>query len=385
MSLLLLFHGAPLSVVAPPARTRSTRSAGPRRATQAAGPSGRHAAAGPSGRRTSSGPKARTRAAAFHASATRIAALGYSNQAGGDTQVAAAEAVLGRSFHGLRQNQAYTVTGWTFASSEYDAGRTTTYRSIQFDTLPGGWAAAANGDADATLTTTFQNLRAAGRWNAHNPAIICLHHEATVAPFGTAGFLASDYIAMWQHIVPNVIDAGGFSVYDRFGTYNPNGVLVTAYVGWDRMFVGNGGVGPPTAGQGVDDLDPDTGLPAGQTLYTYLGSDPYNSVDSPGVLKYTTDAGVLLNPIITAAVARGKDWICGEFGCEDGSTAQDHVNKAAWVDSARQIIISRGRSRPGVCRALLLTIKADASKYNVDSSAESTAAFQRLGASTYFS
>jgi hypothetical protein len=43
------------------------------------------------------------------------------------------------------------------------------------------------------------------------------------------------------------------------------------------MFVGSGGVEPPTAGQGIDDLDP------GSTLYTYR-NDHYNNLGAPGVL-----------------------------------------------------------------------------------------------------
>ena len=312
-----------------------------------------------------------------HQAATRVCTLGYSNQVLGGVDPLVVEGQIGRTFTGLRQNQAYTVTGWSVAVTEFDAGRTFTYRSIQFDAFPGGWAAVATGGADATLTTTFNNLRAAGRWNAQNPAAICLHHECTLAPFGTAGFLAADYKAMWQHVVP-FCDAQGWTVHRSDGSYNPNGVLDFWLVGWDRMFVGTGGVGPPTAGQGFDDIDP------GPQYYYGIGNDHYNNLDAPGVLRYGTDAGVLLNPVIAAAVSRNKDFIIGEMGCPDGATTQDHVNKAAWIDSTRQILISRGRYKPGVCRAMLLTIKASAENFNVDSSAESLAAFQRLGASTYF-
>ena len=308
---------------------------------------------------------------------TRICTLGYSNQVLGGVNVATVESLLGRSFTGLRQNQAYTTTGWATAITEYDAGRTLTYRSIQFDAFPGGWAAVATGGADATMTTTFNGIQTANRWNAQNPALICLHHECTLSPFGTAGFLAADYKAMWQHLVP-FADAGGWTVHRSDGTYNPNGVLDFALVGWDRMFVGANGVGPPTAGQGIDDVDP------GKQYYRYLGTDLYNAIDSPGVLRYGTDAATLLNPFIAACVTRNKDFIIGEMGCEDAATTTDHTNKAAWLDSMRQILISRGAHQPGVCRALLTTIKASAENYNVDSSAESLAAFQRLSASTYF-
>lgn len=313
-----------------------------------------------------------------------VCVLGYSNQVLGGVVVGDVETLIGRQFHGLRQNQAYTVTGWTTASSEYDLGRTATYRSIQFDTLTGGWAAAATGAADATLITTFNNLRTTGRWNAANPAFICLHHEATVSPFGTAGFTAADYIAMWQHIVP-VLDANGFTVHDRFGAFNSNGIIELCYVGWDRMFVGANGIGGPTAGQGVNDLDPDTGLPAGQTMYRYIGSDVYNNLDSPGVLRYGTDAGVLLRPLIAAAVARNKDLIIGEMGCPDGTTTLDHQQKATWLDSLRVILDGQGNTSPGVCRAMFTTIKASTENFNVDSSAESLAAWQRIGQDAYYS
>jgi hypothetical protein len=87
---------------------------------------------------------------------------------------------------------------------------------------------------------------------------------------------------------------------------------------------------------------------------------------------------------VNAAITRNKDFVIGEMGCEDGATTTDHTNKAAWLDSLRVGLIARGASKPGVCRALLTTIKASAENYNVDSSAESLAAYQRLGASTYF-
>ncbi len=318
-----------------------------------------------------------------HRQNTRVCAFGYSNQVLGGVDPLVVETQIGRTFTGLRQNQAYTVTGWSVAASEYDAGRVVTYRAIQFDTAPGGWAAVATGSVDSTVLTTMANLRATNRWNAQNPALICLHHEPTLAPFGTAGFLAADYIAMWEHLVP-LLDTNGYTVHDRHGVYNPNGIIELAYVGWDRMYVGAGGVGPPTAGQGYLDLDPDKNQPAGTSLYRYLGSDVYNNLDSPGVLRYGTDALTLLTPLVNAAVAKNKDFIIGEMGCPDGTTTQDHVNKAAWLDSLRVGLIARGAHKPGVCRALLTTIKASSENFNVDSSAESLAAFQRFGVSTYF-
>ena len=309
---------------------------------------------------------------------SRISPLGFGNQTLGGVNPTTVEGLLGRSFTGTRQNQAYTTTGISTAITDYDAGRRLAYRSIQLDTVPGGWAAAATGAADAQITTFCQNVQNAARWNAANPFLVCLHHECTLSPFGTATFTASDYKAMWQHIVP-FCDSNGWTVHRSDGTYNANGVIDFALVGWDRMFVGANGIGGPTAGQGIDDVDP------GSQYYRYLGSDVYNPIDSPGVLRYSTDASLLVTPLINASISRGKDFIIGEMGCEDAATSQDHTNKAAWIDSFRSLILARGAHKPGVCRALLLTIKASAENYNVDSSPEALAAFQRLAASTYFS
>lgn len=296
--------------------------------------------------------------------ATKVCVLGYSNQTS-PTDIPTLEASIGRSFHGLRQNQQYTVTSVSTAITEYDAGRTFSYRSIQFNAAPGGWAAAATGTFDTQLVAFCNAVIAAGRWTAQNPFWVCLHHEATTSGgvFGTPGFSAADHKAMWQHCVP-VMRATGAPI-------------AFAYVGWDRMFVGANGIGPPTAGQSFDDLDP------GVAYYSRIGSDPYNQPDSPGVLRYGTNAATLLEPIRQAAIARNMDWMCGEMGCQDGATTQDHVNKALWLDSLRVYLDGLGATGPGVCRALLTTQETP-SLYNWDSSAEALAAGQRFGHDAYY-
>ncbi len=298
--------------------------------------------------------------------ATKVCVLGYSNQNLGTTDIASIETAMGRQFHGLRQNQQYTVTSVSTAISEYDAGRTFSYRSIQFNTAPGGWAAAATGAFDTQLVAFCNAVIAAGRWTTQNPFWVCLHHEATTSGgvFGTAGYSAADHKAMWQHCAPVMLATGA--------------PIKFAYVGWDRMFVGANGIGPPTAGQSFDDLDP------GVAYYSRIGSDPYNQPDSPGVLRYGTNAATLLEPIRQAAIARNMDWMCGEMGCQDGTTTADHTNKAAWLDSLRVYLDGLGATGPGVCRALLTT-QESASLYNADSSAESLAAYVRLGHDAYYS
>ena len=297
--------------------------------------------------------------------ASQVAVLGYSNQTS-PTDIPTLEAAIGRGFHGLRQNQQYNNTSISFAITDYDAGRTFSYRSIQFNTAPGGWAAAATGTFDSSLVALCNAITAANRWTTQNPFWLTLHHEATTSGgvFGTTGFLAADYKAMWAHCVPVMLATGA--------------PIAFAYVGWDRMFVGQNGVGPPTAGQSFDDLDP------GTSLYSRIGSDPYNQVDSPGVLRYGTNAATLLDPIRNAALARDMDWMMGEMGCSDGSTSQDHLNKAAWLDSLRTYVNTLGAYGPGVCRAVLTT-QETGSLYNWDSSAEALAAGARFGGDTYFS
>lgn len=330
------------------------------------------------------GVSGETLAARHGQAATRVSYLGYSNQVLGGVDPLVVQTQIGGAFTGLRQNQAYTTTGIATAITEYDAGRTLQYRSIQVDTLPGGWAAVTAGNADAQFTTFAQNVMAnPTRWNPGNPFIVSFSHEAS-NDLGVLG-TAQQEIDAYRH-VRDLFDSLGATVYSKTGHYL-GGPIKMAYVGWDRMFVGANGVGPPTAGQSYDDFDPDKGsspAPAGTSYYEFAGSDVYNVVDSPGVLRYGTSAATLIQPIIDAAVARGKDWIIGEFGVGDGATAQDHTNKATVVDGTRTLLVSRGRYKPGVCRALLLTIKASAENFNVDSSAESLAAFQRLRASTYF-
>ena len=316
---------------------------------------------------------------------TRICPFGYSDQTLGGVNVATVESLLGRSFTGLRQNSDVPAN-WQNTNghvTNYDAGRTTSYRAIQIQSTD-TWTGFASGGFDTQLQTTVDNIRNSGRWSASNPFLLCFHHETSLPAYSTCG-TAQNFIDAFRHF-RDFLDAGGYTVFTKTGHYQ-GGVFKTAYVGWDRMFVGANGVGPPTAGQGIDDYDPDKGsspAPVGTSYYDYIGSDVYNVVDSPGVLRYGTDAGTLLNPLIAAAVTRNKDFIIGEMGCGDGATTTDHTNKAAWLDSLRTSLISRGAHKPGVCRALLTTIKASVENYNVDSSAESLAAYQRLSASTYF-
>jgi hypothetical protein len=317
---------------------------------------------------------------------TRVCTLGVSDQALGGVVIATVEGQIGRIFTGLREN-ADISTNWVNTGShitQYGNGKTTSYRACQNDPATETYAAAIAGTYDASWTTLVTNIRNSGKWTPTNPFILCYGHETTVAQWAPLG-TAQQFIDAYRHF-RNLTDSLGATVRTKNGTYQ-GGCIVMAYVGWDRMFVGANGIGPPTAGQGVDDYDPDKGsspAPAGSSYYEYLGSDVYNVLDSPGVLRYGTDALTLLAPLVNAAVARNKDFIIGEMGCPDGATSQDHTNKALWLDSLRLGLIARGRYKPGVCRALLTTVKASVENYNVDSSAESLAAFQRLGASTYF-
>lgn len=335
---------------------------------------------------TSTGESGRTIVKHKYVRPSRVCVLGVSDQALGGVVIATVEGQIGRQFHGLRQN-ADISTNWVNTGghiTQYGNGKTTSYRACQNDPATETYAAAISGTYDTRFTTTVTNIVNSGKWTPANPFIICYGHETTVAQWAPLGS-AQGFIDAFRHY-RNLADSLGATVRTKAGVYQA-GCIVMAYVGWDRMFVGTNGVGPPTAGQGVDDYDPDKGsspAPAGTSYYEYIGSDVYNVLDSPGVLRYGTDALTLLTPLVNAAIVRNKDFIIGEMGCPDGATTLDHTNKAAWLDSLRVGLIARGQHRPGVCRALLTTVKASAENYNVDSSAESLAAFQRIGASTYF-
>lgn len=318
------------------------------------------------------------------ARARRVCYLGVSDQALGGVVLTDVEALIGRSFTGFRQN-ADTPPNWASISAHSNgytnSGRTFSYRAIQVKTS-GTWSEVIAGTHDAALASLASAIVAIPtKFNAANPFYVCFHHEASIdsTPLGGPSGTAQQRIDAFRHVR---------TVWNASSSLRENGgPIVLADVGWDRMFVGALGVGGPTAGQGVNDFDPDQGsspAAAGFSYYGPTGSDVYNVVDSPGVLRYGTDAAVLLEPLRDHAIARGKDYMIGEFACPDGATTQDHRNKAAWIDSARRFIRGQGRHGPGRCIAVLATVKSSSDNYMVDSSAESLAAWRRWGRDEYF-
>ena len=315
---------------------------------------------------------------------TDICTLGFGNQTLGTTDVAAMEALIGRSFHGIRLNVDVTANWNTTGGhiTQFDLGRTASYRAFQLNPATDTYAQAIAGNFDTNFTSMVNNIVNSHRWTTTNPFILCFQHETTLgsnAPLGTA----QNFIDAFRHY-RLMLDSLGASVTSVTGAA-VGGPIIMAYVGWDRMFT-NGTVNSPPAGASYTDYDPDLGsspAPAGTTYYTLVGSDVYNNIVS-GSLQYGTVAATLLADIRAQAVARNKDWMIGEIAASDGATSQNHVDKAAWWDSIRTYIDGCGTTSPGVCRYMFTTIKTDASLYNIDSSAESTAAWQRLGFDSYY-
>lgn len=303
--------------------------------------------------------------------------LGYSNQLVTDPQ--SVERLIGRTFNGLRQNQNISVSGWSTAISEYALGRRLTYRSVDINS--GTWADVTAGTHDTELLAIASNLAAAGLWSPSNPAYICFMHEATVAGNSVYG-TGQDYINAYRHVV-DLWDANGYTAVKKDGTAN-GGPIVMVLVHFQRAFTNTlelGGTETPPAGLAHADFDPDGGsspAPGGTTYYSGIGIDGYNSITSPGHLKYGTTASNLFSGVVAQAAATGKFTFVGEFGCEDGTTTTDHTNKADWLDSCRAYFKTLVGTQQQL-RALLLTVKTSAENYNVDSSAQATAAFQRLG------
>jgi hypothetical protein len=366
------------ATVAGPVRTDRTRSEGPHARTSSVGLPRRTASSGARGRARVSDTVSRTRAARFSVARTRVCTLGYSNQTS-PTDIPTLEAAIGRKFHGLRQNQQITTTSWAFAISDYDAGRgPITYRSIQISS--GHYTDITSGSLDANLTTIGNGLLAAARWTPGH-AILTFQHETTLSSndvFGTA----QDYIDAFRHFRV-LMDTLGITKYDRFGVYRGGPALI-ARTAFEREFT-NGTVNTPPAGKSFDDFDPNLGtVPTtpGIDYWELLGVDPYNDIVS-GSLRYGTDAATLLDGPRNAALARGKNWFIGEIGCMDGSTAQSHLDKAAWLDSVRTYITGLGARGPGVCKHMFTT-QETGSLYNWDSSPEALAAGKRIADSTYF-
>lgn len=328
------------------------------------------------------GMTGKTRVLQRRFSRTQVCTLGYSNQTS-PTDIPTLEASLGRKFHGLRQNRQLTdasAQNWQTAIDDYNAGRgPITYRSIQLNT--GLYTDVTSGVWDATLTTWFNNLKAANLWQPGH-AILTFMHEVALASNDFLG-TSQNFIDAYRHI-RLLGDSLGVSYQSVTGHYI-GGPAKWAYTGWLRQFT-NGSVDSPTAGKSYSDYDPDLGsspAPTGTTYYDYVSVDPYNNLVS-GSLKYGTNAATLLDGPRNAAITRGKEWMIGELGCQDGATSQNNTDKAAWLDSVRVYLNGLGSHGPGVCRHLLTT-QETGSLYNWDSSAEALAAGQRLAASTYFS
>jgi hypothetical protein len=288
------------------------------------------------------------------------------------------------AFATLRQN-ADISTNWVNTGqhiAQFDTGRTASYRALQNDPSTESYAAAIAGTYDARFTTTVNNIVNSHRWSTTNPFIVCYGHEVTVSSWDPLG-TKQQFIDAYRHF-RLLLDSLGASVTSVTGAA-VGGPIIMAYVGWDRMFT-NGTVNSPPAGKAYSDYDPDLGsspAPPGTTYYTLVGSDVYNNLVS-GSLQYGTNAATLLADVKAQAVARNKDWMIGEFAAADGATAQNHADKAAWLDSMRTYLDGLGTTSPGVCRYVFSTIKTDANLYNIDSSAESTAAWQRWGNDSYY-
>ncbi len=310
--------------------------------------------------------------------------LGVSNQVLGGQDLHAVEAMIGRKFVALRQNQGITTHGWTGAAGfADDDGYNLTYRDIQLDDA-GSWANVPLGTYDSDLTAIFSAIIADGHWGPFNPAYCAFTHETSIAGDGGAG-TAQEYIDAHRY-VRLFADAAGASMWSVTGEYI-GGPIIWVYVGWDRMFVDVDGNTPPDVDQAFDTYDPNQGTdpaPTGTSYYEGIGSDVYNDI-AAGVLKYGADAATLLQPIYDAAVSRGCFWMIGEWACADGATTTDHENKADWIDSFRAFIEACPSDGPGSIPFVCSTVKISASNYQPDSSAESLAAWRRLALSETFS
>lgn len=309
--------------------------------------------------------------------------LGMTNQTLGGVVIQDVEALLGRPFVGLRQNQDISTTGWTTASSDYDLGYVRTYRDIDMNTA-GDWAAVVAGTYDTDLTAIATNLMAlSSKFNPQNPAIIAISHETSLAYEAGVG-TAQEFIDAYRYI-RDLWDGMGATVYSKTGVYL-GGPIQMAYVGWDRMFT-NGAVNSPPAGESYTDFDPDQGsspAPGGTSYYEYCGSDIYNKVSSPGVLTYGTDAATLFDDVVAQANSRGKPFIIGEMGVGDGATTTDHTNKAAWLASAQAYLEALPRDGAGSCEGIWLTFKNSSDNFMVDSSTQALAAYQAFAQSPVF-
>ena len=140
-----------------------------------------------------------------------------------------------------------------------------------------------------------------------------------------------------------------------------------------------------------------TAAPAGTCYWDLAGTDLYNkyqgSVGSR-TLKLAinngdpsgTDPLSIFTIISDYAAAQGKQWMIGEYGCEDNGDlgTTDHTNKATFVASTAAAIKSFGALIPGSCYAWMLTSTQGTVDERINSSTQSINAFKAMATDPFF-
>jgi hypothetical protein len=208
---------------------------------------------------------------------------------------------------------------------------------------PVPWSQIASGADDAAIVAQAQGIASLG-----SPVLLNFSHEPGLHPEnGTA----ADFVAAWQHYVTVVRQ------------YAPN---VSFALILDSEYYSPAVVGPWYPGDAYVD---------------WMGADGYNSSTCRvGQVGAWRDFSAIFGPLESFAVAHAKPAVIAEWAStEDPSTPG---RKAAWITAAAQTM----ESWPQMKAALYFDAPgfADGCQWPLDSSPSALAAFNALGAQSWF-
>jgi hypothetical protein len=226
------------------------------------------------------------------------------------------------------------VTAWNGGRLPYH-GVTTTLPESGGRKACISWASIAAGSYDAWFAQQAESLKAWG-----HPYVLALHHEPTVNKVNEpACGSATDYVAMWRHVV---------GIFQQAGATNVTFAWTMTASSFNRRVAAA--------------FDP------GSAYYGLVGVDGYSRSYKP------RSPSQIFQAAETYALAQGKQLIVGEIGVQDRRAYPGY--KPAWISAAGQLFSSWGN-----VYAILWTQMPG---YYVDATAADLRAFRNAGLNPAF-
>lgn len=304
----------------------------------------------------------------------------YSDETSGHT-LDKLENELGRKFAYQRVNASFDGSGiptdrddnWADAGYRiYHNANAETSGAATAQPLWGGWAAVASGSADAYFHDMTARVKADNRFSPTKTFDLSLHHEQCVnspsqCGVGCAG-TTEDYKAFFRYVA-GICHADGATI-DEGG---PMRLVWTPAVSQFKETV------EATATKCDPNLKAD-GTTIDGHYYHLVGLDLYSRITKNGLS--IADPTVYLGIVSAYAKERGLKWMIGEYGCQDGTSAESHAEKANFFTKTLAGLKSLGTGIGG-CEYLCYSHIAPGKNW-VDSSGVSLAAFKTLAKDPWF-